>query len=62
MWPEPRPTCMPSFILIRPTILPQYTNVTDRTDRRRGQTDRQLCNSVGQTVLQMVAQKWCILV
>jgi len=30
-----RPTCMPSFILIRPTVWPQYTNVTDRT----GQTD-----------------------
>jgi len=28
---------MPSFILIRPTVWPQYTNVTDRTDR---QTDR----------------------
>ena len=38
MWPEPRPTFMPSFILIRPTVWPQYTNVTDRqTDR---QTDR----------------------
>jgi len=28
---------MPSFILIHPTVWPQYTNVTDRT----GQTDRQ---------------------
>ena len=26
---------MPSFILIRPTVWPQYTNVTDRTDRQR---------------------------
>ena len=38
MWPGPRPTCVPSFILIRPTVWPQYTNVTERTDR---QTDRQ---------------------
>jgi len=28
---------VPSFILIRPTVWPQYTNVTDKT----GQTDRQ---------------------
>jgi len=35
MWPGPRPTCIPSFILIRPIVWPQYTNVTDR------QTDRQ---------------------
>jgi len=34
IWPGPRPTCRPSFILIRPTVWPQYTNVTDRrTDR-----------------------------
>ena len=38
LWPGPRPTCMPSFILIRPTVWPQYTNVTDRTDGT-GQTD-----------------------
>jgi len=31
MWPGQRPTGMPSFILIRPTVWPQYTNVTDRT-------------------------------
>jgi len=38
MWPGPRPTCMPSFILIRPTVWPQCTNVTDRqTDRQKGQ-------------------------
>jgi len=40
---------MPSFILIRPTVWPQYTNVTDRQDR---QTD-----SIGRTILQTVAQK-----
>ena len=37
MWPGSRPTCVPSFILIRPTVWPQWTNVTDRQDR---QTDR----------------------
>ena len=48
MWPGPRPTSptsVPSFILMHPTVWPQYTNVTDR------QTD-----SIGRTVLQTVAQ------
>ena len=31
MWPGPRPTCMPSFVLIHRTVWPQYTNVTDVT-------------------------------
>ena len=56
MWPGPRarPTCMPSFILIRQTVWPKYTNVvTDRTDR----TDRQRSDSIGRTVSQTVAQK-----
>ena len=53
VWPGPRPTSMPSFILIRPTVWPQYTNVTDRQDRR----DRQWSDSIGRTVLQTVAQK-----
>ena len=61
MWPEPRPTCTPSFILIRPTVWPQCTNVTDRQDRTERQTDRQTyiqrSDSIGRTVLQMVAQK-----
>ena len=43
---------MPSFILIRPTVWPQCTNVTDRT----GQTDNRLA-SIGRTVLKTVAQK-----
>jgi len=43
---------MPSFILIHPTIWPQYTNVTDRT-RQTGQRS----DSIGRTVLQTVAQK-----
>jgi len=34
MWPWPRPTCTPNFILIRPTVWTQYTNVTDMTDRQ----------------------------
>ena len=50
MWPGPRPTCVPSFILIRPTVWPQYTNITGRTDRQRS-------DSIGRSVLQMVAQK-----
>ena len=41
---------MPSFILIHPTVWPQYTNVTDGQDRT-GQTDRQQSHSIGQTVL-----------
>jgi len=35
MWPGPRPTFVPSGILIHPTVWPQYTNVTDR---QTGQT------------------------
>jgi len=34
MWPGPRPISVPSFILIHPTVCPQYTNVTDRTTVR----------------------------
>ena len=41
---------MPRFILIHPTVWPQYTNVTDRTDR-------QWSDSIEQTILQMVAEK-----
>jgi len=41
---------MPSFILIHPTVWPQYTNVTER------QTG-QWSDSIGRTILQMVAQK-----
>jgi len=48
-WPGQRPTCTPSFILIRPTVWPQCTNVTDRTDRTDRQ-DRHRTDSVGQTV------------
>jgi len=33
IWPGPRPTSVPSFILIHPTVWPQYTNVTDRTEQ-----------------------------
>ena len=48
--PGPRPTCMPSFILIHPTVWPQYPNVIDRrtetvqTDRQTSQSD-----SIGRT-------------
>jgi len=34
MWPGPRPTSVPSFILIHPTVWPEYTNVTVTTDRQ----------------------------
>ena len=50
MWPGPRHNSMPIFILVHPTIWPQYTNVTDR------QTDRQWTDSTGRTVLQTVTQ------
>ena len=56
MWPGPRPTCMPSFILIRQTVWPQNTNVTDRQDRT-DRHDRQWSDSIGRTDLQTVAQK-----
>ena len=46
MWPGPRPTSVPSFILIHPTVWPQYTNVTDR----------QRSDSIWRTVLQTVAK------
>ena len=39
MWPGPRPTCMQSFIMIRPTVWPEYTNVTDRTGQRQDRQD-----------------------
>jgi len=45
---------MPSFTLIHPTVWPQYTNVTDMTDR---QDRTQRSDSVGRTVLQTVVQK-----
>jgi len=34
MLPGPRPTSIPSGILIHPTVWPQYTNVTDIQDRQ----------------------------
>ena len=44
VWSGPRPTCVPSFILIHPTVWAQCTNVTDKQDRtdRTGQTDNGL--------------------
>jgi len=62
VWPGPRPTFMPSFILIRTTVWPrikmvlwpEYTNYgQDRTGRQTDrQTDRQRTDSIGRTVLQ----------
>ena len=52
VWPRPRPTCVPSFILSCPTVWPQCTNVTDiHTNRQTGQRS----DSIGRTVLQTVA-------
>jgi len=44
--------------LIRPTVWPQYTNVTDRTgqDEQTDRQDRQRSDTIGRTVLQTVAQ------
>jgi len=50
MWPGPRPTPIPSGILIYPTVWPGHQRY-DRTNR----TTVQL--SLGRTVLQTVAQK-----
>jgi len=38
------PMSVPSGILIHPTVLPQYTNITDT---QTGQTDRQWSDSIG---------------
>ena len=38
MSPGPRASSLPSSTLIHLTVWPQYTNVTDRTDRQTGQT------------------------
>jgi len=57
VWPGPRPACVPSFILIHPTVWPQYNNVTDRQEDR--QTDRTgQVDSIGWTVWHTVAQKF----
>ena len=53
MWPMP--TSVPSFILVHPTVWPQYTNITDRQTAQTEQ-DRQRSDSMEQTVLQTVAQ------
>jgi len=57
MWPGPRPTSVPSFTLIHPTVWPQYTNITDRQRGQTDTTDRQRSDSIGRTVLQTFAQK-----
>ena len=51
IWPGPRTTCKPSIILIHPTVWPQYTNVTDRTDRQQSY-------STGRTILQSRPKIW----
>ena len=54
MWSGPRPTSVPSGILIHPTVWPQYTNVTDR------QTNRRDNGPYHRTVLLTVPQKRAI--
>ena len=59
MSPGLGPTSMPSFILIHPTVWPQYTNVTDRQDRRdRQTTDRYHRANRFQTVAQRAIQSY----
>jgi len=38
MWPGPKPTCVPSFILIRPTVTVGHNTPTSQTDRQDTQT------------------------
>ena len=61
MWPEPRPTCVPCFILNRPTVGHRApTSQTDRINRTDRQTERrtgQRSDGRGRTVLQTVDQK-----
>ena len=57
MWLGPRPTRMPSFILIRPTVWPLYANVRDRQIDRQDRQTGQWSNRIGRTVLQLVTQK-----
>ena len=56
MWPGPRPTSVPSGILIHPTVWPQYTNVTGRQTGQIGQTTVR-SYSIRRTVLQTVTPK-----
>ena len=52
IWPGSRPTAVPSFILIHPTVSPQYTNYQryrqDREDRHDRQTGQRSCR-IGRT-------------
>jgi len=54
MWPGPKPMCVPSFILIHPTVGHNMPTLqTEQTDRQTGQRS----DSIGRTVLQTIAQK-----
>jgi len=54
MWPGPRPTCVPSFMIFH---LDPSNRLATIHQRYRQDGDRQRCDSIRQTVLQMVAQK-----
>ena len=53
MWPKPRPTFLPSFILIHPLQPFGYNTPTSQTDRQTVQRS----DSTGRTVLQTVDEK-----
>jgi len=56
MWSGPRPTSVPSGILIHPAVWPQYTNVTDRQDKQ----NRQRSDSIGLSFYKRLPkQKYC---
>ena len=44
LWPGPRSTSIPSGIFIHPAVWPQYTNVSDRTDRQTDATPAMECS------------------
>ena len=60
MWPGRRPTSVPCFVLIRPTVWPLAT--VHQRCRQRDRQDRQRSHRIGRTVLQTVAaERRCLL-
>jgi len=57
MWEGLRATSVQSFILIHPTVWPQYTNATDRQiDRTEKQDNGTIAQ--GERFYKRLAQKW----
>jgi len=48
---------MPSFILIRPTVWPQYTNITDRQTDRTGQWSDSIGRNIGERAFSVAAPR-----